>query len=89
MGNAKRQDCVDSVNALFAMMRAKITSQMIMTLEAFENAIVVCYALGGSTNCVLHLLALAHEANVPLTIDDFNRIGLRIPLIANLRPHGK
>ena len=70
-------------------MKAKVHSRDIMTLKAFENALTVLYALGGSTNAVLHLLALAHEADVPLVIDDFNRIGDRVPLVANLKPHGK
>ena len=83
---AKIQDCKDSVAALFTMMRAGIRSRDIMTLKSFENAITVVYALGGSTNFVLHLLALAHEADVPLTIDDFNRIGDKVPLVGNLKP---
>ena len=61
----------------------------ILTREAFENAITVVYALGGSTNAVLHLLAIAHEAGVPLAIDDFNRVGGRVPLLAALSPHGR
>lgn len=56
--------------------------------QAFENAITVVYALGGSTNCVLHLLAIAHEAQVPLQIHDFDRIGKPVPLLANLSPQG-
>ena len=69
-------------------MSKQIHSRDIMTLEAFENAIVVLYALGGSTNGVLHLLALAKEAGVLLKIDDFNRIGKDVPLLANLAPSG-
>jgi dihydroxy-acid dehydratase len=60
-----------------------------MTKEAFENAIAVTMALGGSTNAVLHLLAIAHEAHVELELDDFNRIGARVPHIADTKPHGK
>ena len=60
-----------------------------MTKEAFENAIAVTMALGGSTNAVLHLLAIAHEARVELELDDFNRIGARVPHIADMKPHGK
>ena len=60
-----------------------------MTKEAFENAIAVAMALGGSTNAVLHLLAIAHEARVELELDDFNRIGARVPHIADMKPHGK
>ena len=60
-----------------------------MTKEAFENAIAVVMALGGSTNAVLHLLAIAHEDRVELELDDFNRIGARVPHIADMKPHGK
>jgi dihydroxy-acid dehydratase len=62
---------------------------MIMTKPAFENAIAVVMALGGSTNAVLHLLAIAHEARVPLELDDFNRIAKRVPHLADMKPHGK
>ena len=60
-----------------------------MTIEAFENAIAVVNALGGSTNAVLHLLAIAHEAQVELTLDDFNRVAARTPHIADMKPGGK
>ena len=60
-----------------------------MTRKAFENAITVMYALGGSTNAVLHLLALALETGVPLDMQDFNTIGGRVPLLSNMSPHGK
>lgn len=70
---AKVQDCKASVKALMAMLAAGITSRQIMTKKAFENAITVMFALGGSTNAVLHLLALARDADVDLTVDDFNR----------------
>ncbi len=60
-----------------------------MTREAFENAITVVIALGGSTNAVLHLLAMAHAAEVKLTLDDFTRIGRRVPVLADLKPSGK
>ncbi|KAL5475442.1 hypothetical protein EMCRGX_G025259 [Ephydatia muelleri] len=85
----KRDDCRLVVDQVFSLMAAKIHTRHIMTKKAFENAIAVMYALGGSTNGILHLLALAHEANVDLSIDDFNRIGDGIPLLANLKPHGK
>ena len=85
---AKFQDCVDSAKALVAMLKAGIRSHDIMTKKAFENAITVMYALGGSTNAVLHLLAIAREAEVALTVDDFNRIGDNVPLLSNLKPHG-
>lgn len=85
----KVADCRASVDALFVCMEKGITSRMICTKRAFENGIAVCMALGGSTNAVLHLLALAHEAEVPLTIDDFNRIGDKIPLLGDFKPFGK
>jgi dihydroxy-acid dehydratase len=66
-----------------------IRPRQIMTKEAFENAIAVVMALGGSTNAVLHLLAIAHEARVELELDDFNRIGSMVPHIADTKPHGK
>ena len=66
-----------------------ITARQIMTMEAFENAITVVMALGGSTNAVLHLLAIAREAEVPLSIDDFNRIGDKVPHLGDLKPFGK
>jgi len=66
-----------------------ITARTIMTKPAFENAIAVVMALGGSTNAVLHLLAIAHEARVDLELDDFNKIARRVPHIADTKPHGK
>ena len=60
-----------------------------MTRKAFENGVVVCMALGGSTNLVLHCLALAKEAGVTFEIEDFNRINARVPLLGNLKPFGK
>jgi dihydroxy-acid dehydratase len=75
--------------AVVAMVRRGVTARQIMTLEAFENAITVVMALGGSTNAVLHLLAIAHEARVELTLDDFNRIGQRTPHLADVKPFGR
>ena len=66
-----------------------ITPRQIMTKEAFENAIAVTNALGGSTNAVLHLLAIANEAGVALELDDFNRVAARVPHIADMKPGGK
>ena len=83
------QQCVEHVDALFAMLRSGLSSRQIMTREAFENGIIVTMALGGSTNLVLHCLALAKEAAVALSIDDFNKINQRVPLLANLKPFGK
>ena len=85
---AKKAECATTVQAVLNLLRKRIHARDIMTREAFENAIVVLYALGGSTNGVLHLLALAREAEVPLAIDDFNRIGRDVPLLANLAPSG-
>ena len=75
--------------AIVRMLELGITSRMIMTRPAFENAIALTSALGGSTNAVLHLLAIANEAGVELDLDDFNRIAARVPHIADLRPGGK
>ena len=66
-----------------------ITTRDILTKKAFENAITILMALGGSTNAVLHLLAIAHEAEVDLTLDDFHRIGSKVPLLGDLKPFGK
>ena len=66
-----------------------IRPRQIMTKEAFENAIAVVMALGGSTNAVLHLLAIAHEARVELALEDFNKVAARVPHIADTKPHGK
>jgi dihydroxy-acid dehydratase len=71
------------------MMRLGIRPRDIMTRKAFENAITVVIALGGSTNAVLHLLAMAHDAGVKLSLDDFTRIGKRVPVLADLKPSGK
>ena len=75
--------------AVVEMLRLGITPRQIMTKAAFENAIAVTSALGGSTNAVLHLLAIAHEAKVSLTLDDFNRIADTVPHIADMKPGGK
>jgi len=77
-----------TVDALFAALDSGLRPLDIMTLEAFENAITVAYAMGGSTNMYLHILAIAREAGLDLTIDDVQRVGERVPLIANLQPHG-
>lgn len=77
-----------SIEALLNLIDKNIRPRDIMTIKAFENAIAVAYAMGGSTNLFLHVLALAREANVPLTIEHIQSVGERIPLIANLQPHG-
>ena len=78
-----------SGEAVVELLRRGITARQIMTLEAFENAITVVMALGGSTNAVLHLLAMAREAEVDLTLDDFNRVGDKVPHLADLKPFGR
>jgi dihydroxy-acid dehydratase len=83
------QFAYDSGIAVLNLLDQGITARMIMTKPAFENAIAVVMALGGSTNAVLHLLAIAHEARVPLELDDFNRIAKRVPHLADMKPHGK
>ena len=75
--------------AVVQLIEKGITARQVMTLKAFENAITVVMALGGSTNAVLHLLAIAHEARVELTLDDFNRIGDKVPHLADVKPFGK
>src|SRR3712207_3308209 len=77
---------VASGEAVVNLLRQGITARQIMTKEAFENAITVVMALGGSTNAVLHLLAIAHEARVDLTLEDYNRIGARTPHLADVKP---
>jgi len=80
---------VRSGEAVVKLVDAGITARDILTKKAFENAITVVMALGGSTNAVLHLLAIAHEAQVELMLDDFNRIGDRTPHLADVKPFGK
>jgi dihydroxy-acid dehydratase len=79
----------DSGRAVVGLLEAGIRPRQIMTKPAFENAIAVVNALGGSTNAVLHLLAIAHESEVELALDDFNRIAAKVPHIADTKPHGK
>ena len=79
----------ESGRAVMTLIERNIRARDIMTKEAFENAIAVVMALGGSTNAVLHLLAIANEARVELELDDFNRIGAKVPHIADTKPHGK
>src|SRR6201992_750643 len=78
-----------SGEAVVALVDAGITARTILTKQAFENAITVIMALGGSTNAVLHLLAIANEAKVELTLDDFNRIGDKVPHLADVKPFGR
>jgi len=85
----KQNDCWRAGEAVVRLVKAGITPSMILTRKAFENAITVTIAVGGSTNAVLHLLAIAHAAGVRLTLDDFTRIGKRVPVLADLRPSGR
>ena len=85
----KRDDCSRAGAAVVRLVEQGITPRRIMTRKAFDNAITVCIALGGSTNAVLHLLAIASSAGVKLSLDDFTRIGKRVPVLADLRPSGR
>jgi len=85
----KEQDCARAGAAVLKLLELDIKPSDIMTRKAFENAITVVIALGGSTNAVLHLLAMAHSANVKLELNDFTEIGKRVPMVADLKPSGK
>lgn len=85
----KAKDCVKAGQAVYHLLEKDIYPKDIMTKEAFENAITVVMALGGSTNAILHLLSIAHALEVDLTIDDFNRIQEKVPHLADLKPSGK
>ncbi|HET9729982.1 MAG TPA: dihydroxy-acid dehydratase [Acidimicrobiia bacterium] len=79
----------ESGRAVMRLLELDLRPRQIMTKEAFENAIAVTMALGGSTNAVLHLLAMAHEAHVELELEDFNRVGARVAHVADMKPHGR
>ncbi len=85
----KRLDSYAAGEAVVHLIDRGIKPSDILSIEAFENAITTVIALEGSTNAVLHLLAIAHAANIPLTIDDFSRIGARVPVLADMRPAGQ
>jgi dihydroxy-acid dehydratase len=85
----KRLDCERAGAAVLELLKNDIKPRDIMTKPAFENAITVVIALGGSTNAVLHLLAMANASGVDLTLDDFTRIGEKVPMLADLKPSGK
>jgi dihydroxy-acid dehydratase len=88
--DSRRRDYAELSGVLVMnLLRQEITARQIMTKGAFENAIAIVMALGGSTNAVLHLMAIAYEAKVDLTLDDFNRIAAKVPHIADTKPHGK
>jgi dihydroxy-acid dehydratase len=86
---AKRRDCQEAGRAVLNLIKRGIRPSDIITREALENAITLVMALGGSTNAVLHMLGIAHTANVKLTLDDFTRIGRRVPVLADLKPSGR
>jgi dihydroxy-acid dehydratase len=88
-GVEKQADCRHAGEAVVRLVRQGIRPRDILTRKAFENAITVVIALGGSTNAVLHLLAIAHDAGVKLHLDDFTRIGRRAPVLADLKPSGR
>ncbi|AJS58051.1 dihydroxy-acid dehydratase [Paenibacillus sp. IHBB 10380] len=85
----KAEECIRAGEAILGLLEQNILPRDIMTKNAFENAITVVMALGGSTNAFLHLLAIAHSVEVDLTLDDFDRIRLRVPHLADLKPSGK
>ncbi|MGA0838597.1 MAG: dihydroxy-acid dehydratase [Pseudomonadales bacterium] len=85
----KRADSYNAGAAVFNLISRGIRPSDILSREAFENAITTVIALEGSTNAVLHLLAIAHSAGIPLTLDDFSRIGARVPVLADMRPAGQ
>jgi len=88
--DSRRDDfAYESGKAVMRLLELGIRPRQIMTKEAFENAIAIVMALGGSTNAVLHLLAIANEAHVELELDDFNKVAARVPHIADMKPHGR
>lgn len=89
VSEAKKQDCHAAGAAILSLLKKDIRPRDIMTKKAFENAITVVIALGGSTNAVLHLLAIAHSCGVKLKLNDFTRIGKKVPVLADLKPSGK
>lgn len=89
VSKAKETDCINAGRAVLNLLNKDIRPKDILTKKAFENAITVVTALGGSTNSVLHLLAIAHAAGVNLTIDDFTRVGKKVPVLADLKPSGR
>ncbi len=88
VSSSKNEDCIEAGEALLNLINQNLTPRKLLTKKAFENAISIVIALGGSTNAVLHLLAIAYEAKVELSIDDFTRIGKKVPVLADLKPSG-
>ena len=89
VSNEKVLDCREAGKAVMNLIKKDIKPLDILSKEAFENAITVVIALGGSTNAVLHLIAMAKEANIDVSLDDFSRIGAKVPVLADLKPSGK
>ena len=85
----KAASAAESSRVLLEAIRAQLLPRQILTRQAFENGIAVCMALGGSTNAVLHLLAIAHAAEVPLSLDDFETIRAKVPVLCDLKPSGR
>ena len=85
----KTESAAQSAEVLYQAIERQLLPSQILTRKAFENAIAVVMAIGGSTNAVLHLLAIAHAANVPLTLDDFEPIRQRVPVLCDLKPSGR
>ncbi len=89
ISEAKKKDCQAAGHAVFRLLQLGLKPLDILSKQSFENAIVVVTALGGSTNAVLHLLAIAHTAGIALSLDDFTRIGSGVPVLADLKPSGR
>ncbi|HVG12844.1 MAG TPA: dihydroxy-acid dehydratase, partial [Flavisolibacter sp.] len=89
LSEEKREECGAAGNAIRVLLERDIKPRDIMTREAFENAIVLIMVLGGSTNAVLHLIAMARSVDVPLTLDDFQKVSNKIPVLADFKPSGK
>lgn len=89
ISNDKRNDCKRTAEALMQLLKKGITSRDIMTRAAFENGLTVAWAIGGSTNAVLHMLALAKEADINLSLADIAKITSRVPLLGNFKPYGR
>jgi dihydroxy-acid dehydratase len=89
MSAEKRNECQQAAKAIRVLLERDIKPSDIMTREAFENALTMVMVLGGSTNAVMHLLAMARTVSVPLTLDDFQKVSDRVPVLADLKPSGK
>lgn len=89
LSDEKKQECVDAGKAIRILLEKDIKPKDIMTRKAFENAITIVAVLGGSTNAVMHLIAMAHSVNIEITLDDFQAISDKTPLLADLKPSGK